>query len=117
MKAGQKYISPTADIVQYPHFEAVVVKIQKSIWNQMNESVKAAVRIWKTTISSSGTTRLQGTCSTNNISEWMTRRRKRDEETSNYFDRDFIMGSVAEVKRVFVFAKYVLSENRCSVIP
>ncbi len=30
-RLGQKYISPTADIVQYPHFEAGVVKIQKGI--------------------------------------------------------------------------------------
>ncbi len=36
-RLGQKYISPTADIVQYPHFEAGVVKIQKGIENQMNE--------------------------------------------------------------------------------
>ncbi len=50
-KLGQKYISPTADIVQYPHFEAVVVKIQKGIENQMNESEKAAVRILKKPIS------------------------------------------------------------------
>ncbi len=57
-KLGQKYISPTADIVKYPHFEAVVVKIQKGIENQMNESEKAAVRILKKPISSSGTTGL-----------------------------------------------------------
>ncbi len=37
-KLGQKYISPIADIVQYPHFEAGVVNIQKGIENQMNGS-------------------------------------------------------------------------------
>ncbi len=30
---GQKYISTTADIVQYPHFEAGVAKIQKGFEN------------------------------------------------------------------------------------
>ncbi len=29
MQARAEYISPTADIVQYPHFEAGVVKIKK----------------------------------------------------------------------------------------
>ncbi len=60
-KLGQKYISPTADIVQYPHFEAGVVKIQKGIKHQMNESEKAAVSILKKPISSSDTTDLRGT--------------------------------------------------------
>ncbi len=46
-RLGQKYISPTADIVQYPHFVAGVVKIQKGIENQMNEFGKAAVSILK----------------------------------------------------------------------
>ncbi len=40
MQLGQKYISPTADIVQYLHFEAGVVKIQKGIENQINASEK-----------------------------------------------------------------------------
>ncbi len=61
MQAREKYISPTADIVQYPHFEAGVVKIQNGIENQMNESEKAAVRVLKKPISSSGTIGLGGT--------------------------------------------------------
>ncbi len=43
--------SPTADFVQCPHFESGVVKIQKGIENQMNESEKAAVNISNQTIS------------------------------------------------------------------
>ncbi len=69
---GQKYISPTADIVQYPHFEAGVVKIQKGIENQMNEFEKAAVSILKKPISSSGTTGLGGTFRlTISVNEWL----------------------------------------------
>ncbi len=60
---GQKYISPTADIVHYPHFEDGVVKIKKGIENQMNESEKAVVSFFKKPISSSGTTGLTGTFS------------------------------------------------------
>ncbi len=99
-RLGQKYISPTADIVQYPHFEAGVLKIQKGIENQMNEFEKAAVSISKKPISSSGTTGLGGTFSTNNISELMAKRRKRDEETSNYIDCNFILGSVARWREI-----------------
>ncbi len=78
----------------------------------MNESEKAAVRVLKKPISSSATIGLGGTFSTSNISERMDKRRKRDEETSNYIDCNFILGSVDELERVFSFAKYVLSENR-----
>ncbi len=83
----------------------------------MNEFEKASVSILKKPISSSATTGLGGTFSTNNISERMAERRKRDEETSNYIDCNFILGSVAEVERVFSFAKYVLSDNRRCVTP
>ncbi len=54
---------------------------------------------------------------TNNTSERMAKRRKRDEETSNYIDCNIILGSFAEVERVFSFAKYVLSENRRCMSP
>ncbi len=100
--------------MQYPHFEA---GIQKGIENQMNAFEKAAVSILKKPISSSGTTGLGGTFSTANISERMAKRRKRDEETSNYIDCNFILGSVAEVERVFSFEKYVLSDNRRCMTP
>ncbi len=83
----------------------------------MNEFEKAAVSILKKPISSSGTTGLGGTFSTNNINERMAKMRKRDEETSNYIDRNFILGSVAEVERVFSFAKYVLSDSRRCMTP
>ncbi len=76
----------------------------------MNEFEKAAVSILKKPISSSGTNGLGGIFLTNNISERMAKRRKRDEETSSYIDCNFILGSVAEVESVFSFAKYVLSE-------
>ncbi len=33
------------------------------------------------------------------------------------FDRNFILGSVAEVERVFSFAKYVLSDSRRCMTP
>ncbi len=38
-------------------------------------------------------------------------------KTSNYIDCNFILGSVAEVERVFSFAKYVLSDNRRCMTP
>ncbi len=116
-KLGHKYISSLVHIVQYTHLEAGVVTIQKGIENQINEFEKAAVRILRKPISSGGTTGLRGTVSTNNISERMAKRRKRDEETSNYIDCNFILGSVAEVERVFRFAKYVLSENGRRMTP
>ncbi len=116
-RQGQKYIYPTADIVQYPHFEAGLVKIQKSIENQMNESEKAAISNWKKSINSSGTSSSRGASWSKNISEGLAKRRKRGEETRRYIDCNFILGSVAEVERVFIAPKYVLSENRRSMAP
>ncbi len=81
------------------------------------EFEKAAVSILKKPSSSSGTTGLEGTFSTNNISERMAKRRKRDEETSSYIDCNFILGSIAEVERVFSFAKYLLSDTRRCMTP
>ncbi len=85
-RLGQKYISSTADIVQYPHFEAGVVKIKKGIENLMNEFEKPAVSILKKPISSSGTTGLGGTfLLTISVNEWL-RGRNEMKKTSNYID-------------------------------
>ncbi len=83
----------------------------------MNESEKAVVSILKKPINFSGTSSSRGASSSNNISERLAKRRKRGEETPNYIDCKFILGSVAEVERVFSAAKYVLSENRRSMTP
>ncbi len=47
----------------------------------------------------------------------MAKRRTRDEETSTYIDWNLSLGSVAEVERVFSFAKYVLCDNRRCMTP
>ncbi len=84
----------------------------------MNEFEKAAVSIVKKPISSKweppaleAPFRL-----TISVNEWL-RGGKEMKKRATTFDCNFILGSVAEVERVFSFAKYVLSDNRRCMTP
>ncbi len=61
----------------------------------MNEFEKAAVSILKKPIVQVGPPALEAPFRLNDISERMAKRRKRDEETRNYIDCNFFLGSVA----------------------
>ncbi len=45
------------------------------------------------------------------------RKRKREEETHKYINSDFILGSVAEIERLWPLAKSLLTDHRNSMTP
>ncbi len=51
------------------------------------------------------------------ITERIAKKRKKNREGSAYIGCNFILGSVAEVERVWSIAKYVLSEQRRGMTP
>ncbi len=45
------------------------------------------------------------------------RKRKGEEETQNYINCDFILGSMAEIERLWSLAKNVLTDDRKNMTP
>lgn len=58
-----------------------------------------------------------GTTSDNGIEGRLRKRQKRVTQTEQYQDCRFILGSVAEVERLWSIAKHVFTENRRSMTP
>lgn len=116
---GTYYISESASIVTHELFESAVIKIQEGRENALSRHEKRAVSCLLKEPSSEDTTQ-----STNDDSDYsmpmaqqIAKRRKKNEYHSKYVDCSFILGSVAEVERLWSSAKHILSEQRQLMTP
>ncbi len=102
-----------------PFFESGVVKIQRGHEDEMSAAEKHAVECLRKIEDHSNMNATGNAQSTapRTISERLAKRRKVGHGTESYINCDFILGSVAEVERLFSMAKYVMAENRRSLTP
>ena len=99
-KLGTHYIGRFAEIVKYKLFESAVEKIQLGKHSELSTQEKLTVRkLLKCTVS----TENECDSSTGRISmsERLIKRRKTCNLDNPYINCDFILGSVAEVERIW----------------
>ena len=104
-------LSPSSD------FESGVCKIQSDSIGLMTEAEKQACVILSKTRNSS--TVCEDSNSKNLSFEQKIARKKRrfEKNTSSYINCDFILGSSAEIERVWSISKYILTDHRKSMEP
>ncbi|KAI0560856.1 Ribonuclease H-like protein [Gracilaria domingensis] len=117
-KLENKYIAPDAAIVLDPIFESSVVKIQRGLQTELTEDKKESVQCLKQpdTVSEVHAGIASGNVGTG-IAARLTKKRKVVMKKEKYMNCDFILGSVAEVERLWSIAKNVLTDNRKSMTP
>lgn len=112
---GKTYVATDSEIVTDPHFESGVIKIQNQNESALSDFEKDACwRLRAPSISSRGAS--SSTRAT--IAEKLAKGKRRCLEfESSYRNCSFIIGSVAEVERLWSIAKYILTENRGAMTP
>jgi len=115
---GTKYIDTEADISLNPVFESGVVKIQRNEFNLMTDAEKDACS--KLILERSVLPDANPTASDHGTSMYQRiqmKKRRRIETESTYRNCDFILGSVAEVERLWSVCNALLSDNRKRMSP
>jgi len=114
-KLGQKYISPNANIVTDKHFEAGVVKIQRGQSHNLSLIEKNAVAtLLKPSLA---TVVVEEETQENSFLQRYAKKAKTSCTDDEYINCDFILGSAAEVERLWSTCKYILCENRMRLSP
>lgn len=116
---GTAYTSPSAPIVHSPHFESGVIKIQRQRISEMTEDEKEACKMLRSVSSEISPSQFDNET---NVQLSMAQRialgkRKRMEKTESYLNCDFILGSVAEIERLWSVARNILTDNRKDLTP
>ena len=113
-KLGNEYIRVDSHLTTDASFEKGIVKLQEGEGNQLTDSEKLAVQILKNT----QLVKVQESESEEDapIAESLKKRRKLD-QNEQYVCADFVLGSFAEVERIWSAAKHVLSDERNSLKP
>eukprot|EP00171_Calliarthron_tuberculosum_P001364 IDg1364t1 len=115
---GKIYISANASIVAHRFFETGVCKLQKGMANTLTACEKEAVRcLRKESSTQDPLPSSRSSRQSEGISERLRKRQKLSASNDGYIDTRFLLGSVAEVERLFSVAKNVLTENRRSMTP
>lgn len=108
-KLGNEYIRRNSHLTTDPDFESGIVKLQKGEANQLTSAEKVAVCMLEKDVedvvpdSDSDREML--------MDERLNKRRKID-KNCQYRSADFVLGSSAEVERIWSTAKYILSDTR-----
>lgn len=108
-KLGTSYISSTSHLVKHKAFENGVVKIQRDDLFSLTLSERSAC---KRLLIEPSETSVQNQAVPSNVLGEIYKRRKVLRTAPKYMDTRFIIGSVAEVERLWSLAKNVLSDNR-----
>ena len=111
---GNKYISEHANILKDPDFELGVCKIQEGLTDTMTEEEKTACeKLLLERDEESGESSEEELA----YEERLRRRKQKRENPSGYMDCDFILGSAAEVERLWSIANHVLTDERKKTSP
>ncbi|KAI0565914.1 hypothetical protein FGB62_13g233 [Gracilaria domingensis] len=110
-----KYITPNSDIFPNAVFERGVCKIQS---NRAQELTIAESEACSRLLISNGLTQCFDTDGNNvSYSERLDRRKRQKKVLTEYRDCSFILGSVAEVERLWSVADNILRNQRMSLTP
>jgi len=114
-KLGKKYIAADSRIVSNKNFESAVIKIQRDQTELMTAAEKSAsVSLRKPCTTQSSQVQEQ---SDSSFLERYTKKSKLNSNEDPYINCDFILGSAAEVERLWSTCKYILCENRRRLTP
>jgi len=114
-KLGCNYVGTSAGILVDPEFESGVVKIQRNEISTMSDKERKACEslLIKNQVEASPTNSTFAT-----IAEKVAaKKRRKIEQTEKYMNCSFILGSVAEVERLWSISKHILRDNRKSMTP
>lgn len=126
LKLELKYIKADSSIVKNADFESGVVKIQNKEIDEMNQAERFACSKLRKEVLAANIpvaaapphidTRFM---SPSGIADSTKRKRQRLEETmdNSYINCDYILGSVAEVERLWSLCKNVLTDHRSCIKP
>ena len=113
-RLGTTCISPQSSIVDNVDFETAVAKIQKGNLSDLSTVEKSCARILAVDASVSEVHHGEGAVLS--MKERLFKRR-RIESATNYGDCRYVLGSVAEVERLWSTCGYILTQNRRSMTP
>lgn len=114
-KLGENYIGSNSHLVPDPHFESGVFKLQQGLSNNLTENEREACK--KLEIQSRSQSKKPSTERTTMSERIAARKRKRENGENKYMNTNFILGSVAEVERMWSTAKNILSDKRMRMSP
>eukprot|EP00171_Calliarthron_tuberculosum_P023569 IDg23569t1 len=112
-RLGSQYLAPDAATVTDPHFESGVVKIQNKHESTMTELEKNACK----SLLMESSTSIGGEPPASSPIAAKLATGKRRCMTSKYRNCGFIVGSAAEVERLWSVAKFILSDYRMATTP
>lgn len=123
-RLGDNYIHPTANICPDPHFESAVVKIQQGrIEDLTQDEVTAAARLrvgWEAEAPAAEAAEPQSPeakTMAQKIAKVAKKRLQASGGAGGYINCDFILGSAAEVERLWSLAKHILEDDRLGMHP
>ena len=112
---GTKYIAEDANILRDPDFESGVCKIQNGMTDLMTDEEKTACgKLLLGGEEDSSDSDREGEVS---YEERLRKRKRQRDNPSGYMNCDFILGSAAEVERLWSVASHVLTDERKNTSP
>ena len=117
-KLGQHYVGANSDIMTDPVFESAVIKLQENCPQDMTDDEKQSVECLRLDAAdAAGPADAANDAEVLSINERRKKRRKLSALPKRYMDCGFILGSVAEVERVWSIAKHLLGDVRHKMAP
>lgn len=115
---GRRYISLDSHLCMNPTFESGVMKLQENCPQDLTDAEKEAISCLKIDTNSGEAVELGvGTDELLTMRERHAKRRKVSAIPKRYMPCNFILGSVAEVERVWSMAKHLLGDKRHAMTP
>ncbi len=110
---GKNYLAVDVEIAPETQFESVLVKIRRGNATRVSDAEKSA----RENLREPGTSVSNGVpgAAMSVVERIALRKRRRLDESRKYVNCDFILGSAAEVKRLWSVAKNILKDNRKSM--
>ncbi len=114
-RLGTKYISRKERITHSPAFESTIVKIQDGNETSLTTREREVVECLKKCTQTRNEEIEDESQSI--MASRLAKPRKICSNGSEYIETSFILGSAAEIERLFSIGKNVLSQNRCALTP
>lgn len=115
---GQHYTGMSSHLVTDPLFESAVIKLQGNCLQDLTDDEKKAVECLQlNTGEGAAGNGAEGGAEVLSMSERRKKRRKTEAIPKRYMHCNFILGSVAEVERVWSVAKHLLGDVRHRLSP
>jgi hypothetical protein len=117
-KLEDKWIGRDSAKLASPHFHNGIIKLQSKMTGALTEEEKEAVARLKTSSSTTSTTSSDDSPGRFDMANRLAKRQKTAASvTDGYANADFVLGSCAEIERVWSSAERILRKTRYSLTP